>query len=40
MIKAFIKNWLIIFGAPKNLFSDNGGELSVMNSMKCVKSFV
>ena len=25
-LKAFIKNWLNIFGAPKRLFSDNGGE--------------
>ena len=24
--KVFIKNWLSIFGAPKKLFSDNGGE--------------
>ena len=23
---AFIKNWLSIFGVPKRLFSDNGGE--------------
>ena len=23
---AFTKNWLSIFGAPKRLFSDNGGE--------------
>ena len=25
-LKACIKNWLSIFGAPKRLFSDNGGE--------------
>ena len=25
-LTAFIKNWLSIFGAPKRLFSDNGGE--------------
>ena len=25
-LKAFIKNWLSIFGSPKRLFSDNGGE--------------
>ena len=25
-LAAFIKNWLSIFGAPKRLFSDNGGE--------------
>ena len=25
-LKAFIKIWLSIFGAPKKLFSDNGGE--------------
>ena len=25
-LKAFIKIWLSIFGAPKKLFSDNGGK--------------
>ena len=25
-LTAFIKNWLSTFGAPKRLFSDNGGE--------------
>ena len=25
-LTVFIKNWLSIFGAPKRLFSDNGGE--------------
>ena len=25
-LAAFIKNWLSIFGAPKRLFTDNGGE--------------
>ena len=25
-LKAFINNWLSISGAPKRLFSDNGGE--------------
>ena len=39
-LKAFIKIWLSILGAPKKLFSDNGGEFISDKFYECVKSFV
>ena len=26
VVKSFLKNWVAIFGAPKKVFTDNGGE--------------
>ena len=39
VLKVFIKNWLSIFGAPKKLFSDNGGEFIIDEFYEMCETF-